>query len=103
MQWKTGTFIGNFSKNTIYRFLNSIKTNWQRFTVLLAARIICGFVKPLTDDSRKDVFIVDDSLFDRSRSKNAELLARVFDRCSMRFKKNTVYLPSAGLTGTHSY
>lgn len=36
---------------------------------------------------RKDVFIIDDSLFDRSHSKKAELLAKVFDHCSMKFKK----------------
>lgn len=63
MQMKTGTFEGAFSKNTIYRFM-----------------------KPLTDEKRKDVFIVDDSLFDRSRSKNVELLARVFDHCSMKYR-----------------
>lgn len=86
MQMKTGTYKGNFSKNTIYRFLNNAKTNWRRFTTLLSASIICGFMKPLTDEKRKDVFIVDDSLFDRSRSKKMELLARVFDHCSMKYK-----------------
>ena len=74
MQMKTGTFEGGFSKNTIYRFLNDTRTNWQRFTTLLSADIINGFMKPLTDEKRKDVFIVDDSLFDRSRSKKTELV-----------------------------
>ena len=86
MQMKTGTFEGGFSKNTIYRFLNNTRTNWQRFTTLLSSNIINGFMKPLTDEKRKDVFIVDDSLFDRSRSKKVELLARVFDHCSMKYK-----------------
>ena len=86
MQMKTGTYEENFSKNTIYRFLNNARTNWQRFTVLLSAGIIRGFMKPLTDEKRKDVFIVDDSLFDRSRSKKVELLARVFDHCSMKYR-----------------
>ena len=86
MQMKTGTFNAQFSKNTIYRFLNSAKTNWQRFTTLLSAQIICKFMKPLTSDDRKDVFIVDDSLFDRSRSKKEEMLARVFDHCSMKYR-----------------
>ena len=71
MQMRTGTFEGDFSKNTIYRFLNDAKTNWQCFTTLLSASIICRFMKPLTDEKRKDVFIVDDSLFDRSRSKKS--------------------------------
>ena len=86
MQMRTGTFEGEFSKNTIYRFLNDFRINWQRFTTLLSTEIICRFLKPLTDDERKDVFIVDDSLFDRSRSKKVELLARVFDHCSMKYR-----------------
>ena len=86
MQMKTGTFGAGFSKNTIYRFLNNARTNWQRFTTLLSASIINGFMKPLTDEKHKDVFIVDDSLFDRSRSKKTELPARVFDHCSIKYR-----------------
>lgn len=40
MQQRTGSFKEEFSKNTFYRFLNSTKTNWLRFTSLLAADII---------------------------------------------------------------
>ena len=36
MQQKTGSFKEGFSKNTFYRFLNSSKTNWLRFTSYLA-------------------------------------------------------------------
>lgn len=86
MQMKTGTFEGAFSQNTICRFLNNVRINWQRFTTLLSAHIICCFMKPLTDEERKDVFIVDDSLFDRSRSKKVELLAKVFDHCTMKYR-----------------
>lgn len=87
MQQKTGIFDAGFCKNTVYRFLNSTKTNWLRFTTLLSARIINSFMKPLTSDDRKDVFIIDDSLFDRSRSGKTELLAKVFDHCSMKYKR----------------
>lgn len=87
MQRKTGVFEAGFCKNTVYRFLNSTKTNWVRFTTLLSASIINGFMKPLTSDERKDVFIIDDSLFDRSRSAKTELLAKVFDHCSMKYKR----------------
>ena len=38
MQQKTGSFREAFSKNTFYRFLNSPKTNWFRFTALLSKR-----------------------------------------------------------------
>lgn len=44
-------------------------------------------MKTLTDEKRKDVFIIDDRLFDRSRSKKTEFLANVFDHCSMKYKK----------------
>lgn len=53
MQRKTKTFEEGFSKNTLYRFLNSVKTNWQRFTVLLSLRIINDFMKPFTDENTK--------------------------------------------------
>ncbi len=86
MQKKTGVFDGSFCKNTVYRFLNNPKINWLRFTTLLSTRIINVFMKPLTDENRKDVFIIDDSLFDRSHSRKTELLAKVFDHCSMKFK-----------------
>ncbi len=86
IQKKTGVFDGSFCKNTVYRFLNNPRLNWLRFTTLLSARIINGFMKPLTDENRRDVFIIDDSLFDRSRSRKTELLAKVFDHCSMKFK-----------------
>lgn len=78
MQRKTKTFEEGFSKNTLYRFLNSVKTNWQRFTVLVSSRIINDFIKPLTDEERKDVFIIDDSLFDRSRSKKSRTPGKCF-------------------------
>ncbi len=86
MQKKTGVFDGSFCKNTVYRFLNNPKISWLRFTTLLSARIINVFMKPLTDENRRDAFIIDDSLFDRSRSRKTELLAKVFDHCSMKFK-----------------
>ena len=86
MQRKTGISDGSFCKNTVYRFLNNAKINWFRFTTLLSSRIINDFMKPLTGENRKDVFVIDDSLFDRSRSKKTELLAKVFDHCSMKYK-----------------
>ena len=51
MQQRTGSFKEDFSKNTFYRFLNSAKTNWLRFTSLLAADIVNNDLKDLTDDS----------------------------------------------------
>ena len=87
MQQRTGSFKEDFSKNTFYRFLNSTRTNWLRFTSLLAADIVNNDIKDLTDDSRKNVFIIDDSLFNRTSCKKTELGSRVFDHTEMKFKK----------------
>ena len=87
MQQRTGSFKEDFSKNTFYRFFNSTKTNWLRFTSLLAADIVNNDIKDLTDESRKNVFIIDDSLFNRSSCKKTELGSKVFDHTSMRFEK----------------
>ena len=82
MQQRTGSFKEEFSKNTFYRFLNSTKTNWLRFTSLLAADIINNDINDLTDESRKNVFIIDDSLFNRTSCKKTELGSKVFDHTS---------------------
>ena len=87
MQRRTGSFKEAFSKNTFYRFLNSAKTNWLRFTSLLAADIVNNDIKGLTNDSRKNVFIIDDSLFNRTSCKKTELGSKVFDHTDMHFKK----------------
>lgn len=87
MQQRTGSFREDFSKNTFYRFLNSSKTNWLRFTSLLAADIVNNDIKELTDESRKNVFIIDDSLFNRTSCKKTELGSKVFDHAGMNYIK----------------
>lgn len=49
MQQQIGSFKEEFPKNTFYRFLNSVKTNWLRFTFLLAADIVNNDIRDLTD------------------------------------------------------
>lgn len=68
MQLMTGRYNESFSKNTVYRFLNSVKTNWERMTCILSARIINTSIRKLTSEDRKDVFIFDDSLFQRTNA-----------------------------------
>lgn len=87
MQQRTGSFREAFSKTTFYRFLNSTKINWLRFTSLIAADIVNNDIKNLTDESRKNVFIIDDSLFNRSSCKKTELGSKVFDHTSMKYEK----------------
>lgn len=87
MQQRTGSFKEDFSKNTFYRFLNSTKTNWLRFTSMLASGIINDEIKVLTDEKRANVFIVDDTLFGRTSCKKTELGSRVFDHVEMKYRK----------------
>ena len=75
----------NFAKDTIYRLKNSIHINWLRFTTLLSATVIREALEPLTDENRRNAFIIDDSIFERDRSKKVELLARVFDHAHHRY------------------
>ena len=73
MQLVTGRFVEAFCKNTVYRFLGTAKTNWERFVLMLSERNINRTIRPLTSDERKDVFIVDDTLFARTGGKKTEL------------------------------
>lgn len=87
MQFRTGRVQNEFSKNTFYRFLNSTKTNWLRFTTLLASEIVRNELTDLTGEDRKNVFIIDDSLFHRTGYKHTELVSRVFDHTDMSYRK----------------
>lgn len=75
-----------FKKNTAYRFLNSCRHNWSKLLLMLATAII-HVINGLTSDDRASVLIVDDSLYDRGRSKKVELLSRVFDHTTRKFVK----------------
>ena len=86
MQQKTGSFKETFSKNTFYRFLNSPKTNWLRFTSLLS-KAVAATIEPLTGKDRVNAFVVDDSLFERTSCQKTELGSRVFDHTSMKYRK----------------
>ena len=87
MQLATGRFAEAFGKNTVYRFLSAAKTNWERFVLQLSERIINRTIRPLTSEERKDVFIVDDTLFARTGGKKTELCSRVFDHVSMKYRR----------------
>ncbi|MFT8872271.1 MAG: transposase [Sporolactobacillus sp.] len=68
----------NFSDKTFRNLLNTGKINWQLFLILLCRQII-RFIKPLTDQERRNVFIVDDSYVQGAHAKRVELSAFQFD------------------------
>ena len=87
MQIKTNAFKTSFSKNTVYRFLNSAKTNWLRFTTLFSEMVVNQFMRNLASDEREDAFIIDDTLYAKAGYKKSELVSKVFDHVTMKYKK----------------
>ncbi len=87
MNFITGKQSESFSKDVVYRFLNNASINWSKFTASLSARISNESIIHLSEEQRRNVLIIDDSLFERPRSKNVELLARVFDHTTHRYKR----------------
>ncbi|MBD1382387.1 IS4 family transposase [Metabacillus arenae] len=72
-------------KDTVYRFLYHSKFAWRKFLLHFSEATIQK-VSILTSKNRPKVLIIDDSTFDRNRSKNVELLARCFDHASLKMR-----------------
>ena len=81
----TGRNTPAFSKDTVYRFMKMIQINWIRFTTILSSRIIKDAIIPLDSKERANVLIIDDSMFERNRSKKVELLAKVYDHAKHKY------------------
>ena len=73
--------------DTVYRFLKNPRFNWRKFLLLISSRIIHSKLLSLTSDHQDKVLILDDSTYDRNRSKKVELLSRVFDHTTGSFLK----------------
>nr|WP_244324606.1 hypothetical protein [Sporofaciens musculi] len=66
----------DFAKDTVYRFMKMLQINWIRFTTVLSSRIIRDAIAPLDSADRVNVLIIDDSMFERNRSKKWNFLQR---------------------------
>ena len=75
-----------FQKDVAYDLLENPRYNWRRFLLKLTMKIIT-VLELLTSEEREKVLIVDDSDYDRARSKKVELLAKIFDHNSGRYLK----------------
>ncbi len=73
-------------KDAVYRFLNHSGYAWRRFLSLLSSSTI-EKVHALTRKDRVSVFVVDDSMFERNRSKAVELLSRFKDHATGSYYK----------------
>jgi len=88
-----------FGKDAAYELLKGGTYNWRRLLLSLGQRLFTVFNR-LTSDERESVLIIDDSPYDRSRSKWVELLARVFDHSTGRFLKGFRMLTICWSDGT---
>jgi DDE superfamily endonuclease len=75
-----------FQKDVAYDLLENPRYNWRRLLLRLAAKIIT-VLDLLTGEERQKVLVLDDTDYDRARSKTVELLARIFDHNSGRYLK----------------
>lgn len=75
-----------FLKDAAYDLLKGASYNWRNLLLRISA-LVTHYITSLTDDGREKVLIIDDSPYDRSRSKYVELLARVYDYCTKRYLK----------------
>ena len=76
----------SFGKDAAYELLKGETYNWRRLLLGLGYRLF-GVFNRLTSDERESVLIIDDSPYDRSRSKWVELLSIVHDHSTGRFLK----------------
>ena len=86
MNLLTGRNIPAFAKDTVYRFMKMTQINWIRFTTILSCRIIKEAIVPLDSSDRVNVLIIDDSMYERNRSKKVELLTKVYDHAKHAYK-----------------
>ena len=81
MNIMNGTHTAGFGKDVVYRLLNAMFINWSVYLLHLAMSVIKD-ITPLTDNNRLNALIIDDSVYERSRSKKVELLANVHDHAA---------------------
>jgi len=74
----------SFGKDAAYELLKGQTYNWRRLLLQLGIRLH-GFFNRLTGEDRESVLIIDDSPYDRSRSKLVELLSIVYDHSTGRY------------------
>ena len=92
MKLITGRNTLDFAKDTVYRFMKMIQINCIRFTTILSTRIIKDAILPLNSEDRANVLVIDDSMFERNRSKNCWLQTPE----AFHGKRNTSYAYAFG-------
>lgn len=102
MQIVNKTFNEDFSKNSLYRFVNNEKINWKKFISSISKTVINNEIEYLTSSSNKKCYVLDDTTIEKNRSKKTELQARVFDHTQKSFKTGFKLL-TLGYSDGHSF
>ena len=84
-QIKTGAFHEDFSKNTVYRFLENIHMNWHMFLLRLSTSII-RYVAGLTDDKNNRYALPADDTPLPKCGKAMELVSKYFNHVTMGYE-----------------
>jgi hypothetical protein len=88
----------SFGRDTVYRFLNSPWHNWRRFLFFIATKIVV-FLLPLTSNSKRKVFVADDSSYNKNRSHKLELLSKLYDHAEKCYYRGYRFLTLAFTDG----
>ena len=75
-----------FGKDAAYQLPKATTYNWRQLLLHLGSRLFAVF-NNLRSEDRETVLIIDDSPYDRSRSKMVKLLSRVWDHSTGRYLK----------------
>lgn len=89
------------AKDAVYRFLNHSAYAWRAFLTSLSTAVVHKMTA-LISTNRITAFVVDDSMFERNRSKKVELLARFKDHATGAYYKGFRML-TLGWTDGHSF
>lgn len=84
-QIKMDAFHEEFSKNTVYRFLENIHMNWHLFLLRLSSRVI-RYIAGLTEDSdNRYALLVDDTPLPKC-GRTMELVSKYFNHVTMGYE-----------------
>jgi hypothetical protein len=84
-QMKLGVFHEEFSKNTVYRFLENIHINWHVFLLRLSTVIIRHVVGLTDDKDNRYALLVDDTPLTKC-GKAMELVSKYFNHVTMGYE-----------------
>lgn len=91
----------NFSDKTLRNLLNRGNISWQSLLVTVAHSVI-QWLSHLTSDEQSKVFIIDDSIYSRAKSKKSELVALLYNHATDQYLRGLRFL-QLGWSDGHTF